>query len=129
MQVVFEPDVHPRFLDDELVDASGVDGGSRCAEGAPTALLLSGARPIGSNRMWLWDRLHSVERHQDLPTEPDFDPSRTGRAWTVLASSEPAGTRLCGVPKDAQNRGQGLKRRFHVSEHARRVRRRCGRPI
>jgi hypothetical protein len=52
------------------------------------------------------------------------------RAWTALASSESAGTRSCGVPKNAQNRGAGAQARLHtVAQTRRAARRRCGHPI
>jgi hypothetical protein len=70
-----------------------------------------------------------MERHPDLPTEPDLDPCRTGRAWTVLASSEVGRHSFVRRAKDAQNRRPGAQARLHMIEHARRVRLRCGRPV
>jgi hypothetical protein len=89
------------FPYDEMVDAGGVDGGFALRRRGPRPqLLLRSARPIESNRMW-----HAIAfiewSGQDLPTEPDLDPSRTdGRGQF-------GDTRLCGVPKDAQNRRRG----------------------
>jgi hypothetical protein len=95
---------------------------------SPTATPPLERRPIESNRMWLRDSLHWVERHQDLSTEPDLDPSRTGGVWTVLGSSESAGTRLRRLPKDARNEGRGSGE-TPLNPTCARARRRFGRHI
>jgi hypothetical protein len=57
MQVACEPDVHPLFLDDEMVDTGGVDGEFALPRRTRPQLLHSRARPIESSRMWFCNGL------------------------------------------------------------------------
>jgi hypothetical protein len=121
----FEPDVHPLFLDDELVDAAGVDG-DRCAPKGPDRNSYSRAR-ARSNRTGCGSGIGFIRWSGTKTCRPNLTSFPPGRALTVLAGSESAGTRLCRLPKDARNRGQGF-RRPHDRTCAR-ARRRFGRPI
>jgi hypothetical protein len=74
-----------------MVDAGGVDGefAARRRSPRPQLLLSSGVRSSRTGS-WLCDSLHWVERHQDLQTEPDLDPSRTGVDGSRQQRSQPA---------------------------------------
>jgi hypothetical protein len=99
-------------------------GNSRCAESVPDRNSPIERRPLESNRMWLRDSLHWVERHQDLPTGPDFDPSRTGGRGRFSPAASRSALLCAACPRMPITEGQGLGRRLHMSEHARRARRR-----
>jgi hypothetical protein len=64
----FSPFIH-------LLSRARDDPVSSCRSGLSLTSVHSSARRIQSNRVWLCDSRHWVERHQDLPTEPDLDPS------------------------------------------------------